>query len=248
MRTPNECDCLFLDSGEMKREWSELKLHLELQNTNGDAWKYLLELVEEAAKDCREEFAPGREMKSEHWNQIITLPRSIAKLKHVKRFSLLGSNIVRIPPEIGEMTALEYFEPYTSYQLHWFPFELTRCRKLKSSCVSTRSLYGNYKFRPPFPRLPFVANEITPASCSVCNAEQGVFEPIQYWISLRVGTDVLPLLVHACSEECGRNLRQSAEGYIKGPHRGGLELAQPECRFSRAEMMHWEARNDEFST
>jgi hypothetical protein len=48
---------------------------------------------------------------------------------------------------------LEVFEPYTSYSLHLFPYELTRCANLRDSTVSTRALYGNFNFRPPFPRL-----------------------------------------------------------------------------------------------
>ncbi|MDX2565372.1 hypothetical protein PV371_38115 [Streptomyces sp. TX20-6-3] len=66
---------------------------------------------------------------------------------------LYGSNLVRIPPEIGAMTSLEEFSPYTSHRLHWFPYEITRCWKLVRSTISTRSLFGNFKLRPPFPRL-----------------------------------------------------------------------------------------------
>src|SRR5207248_5153584 len=87
------------------------------------------------------------------WPQIRTLPTTIAKRKAVKHLSLYGSYLVRLPPEVGEMTSLEKFTPYTWYSLHWFPYELTRCRSLRNSAVSTRALYGNYKYRPPFPRL-----------------------------------------------------------------------------------------------
>ena len=75
------------------------------------------------------------------------------RLTAVKHLVLYGSNLVRIPPEIGAMSSLEEFTPYTSYRLHWFPYEITRCRKLSRSTVSTRALFGNYKLRPPFPRL-----------------------------------------------------------------------------------------------
>ena len=51
------------------------------------------------------------------------------------------------------MESLEEFTPYTSYKLHWFPFEITRCIKLVESTVSTRALYGNYLHRTPFPSL-----------------------------------------------------------------------------------------------
>jgi hypothetical protein len=74
-------------------------------------------------------------------------------LTAVTRLVLYGMNLVRIPPEIGAMTSLEVFEPYTSHMLHWHPYELTRCVRLADSTVNTRVLYGNFKFRPPFPAL-----------------------------------------------------------------------------------------------
>jgi hypothetical protein len=81
-----------------------------------------------------EKLAPGEE------TQIVTLPSTIAKLKSVKRLFLYGSSLVRVPPEIGEMSTLEVFDSYTSYRLHWFPYEITRCPKLRHSRVSTRAL------------------------------------------------------------------------------------------------------------
>lgn len=150
---------------------------------------------------------------------------------------LYRSNLVRIPPEIGAMTSLEEFTPYTSYRLHWFPYEITRCRKLIRSTVSTRALFGNYKLRPPFPRLQPSPNSVadldpgnldprrwgatTVHSCSVCDRpiEQGGLH--QVWISLRVATDVLPLLVSACSSVCVAALSGGARNYIPSPHKGG---------------------------
>jgi hypothetical protein len=40
------------------------------------------------------------------------LPPAIAKLTEVKHLVLYGTNLVRIPPEIGAMSALEVFAPY----------------------------------------------------------------------------------------------------------------------------------------
>ncbi|MCU0542149.1 MAG: hypothetical protein MUE44_08135 [Oscillatoriaceae cyanobacterium Prado104] len=140
----SSCECFAAHySG---RRVTKIKLHSEQQDLECDAWKRLLELVEVAAKDEREEFAPRREMQEDDWQQIITLPATIAKLKSVKHLMLYVSNLVRIPPEIGEMTNLEKFTPHTSYRLHWFPYEITRCKQLKDSTVSTRALYGNYGF------------------------------------------------------------------------------------------------------
>jgi hypothetical protein len=216
------CHCLERQGG-----WRELKIHAEQQDTTCSAWMRLLELVEEAASDLREEFSPRREMQPEQWAQIVTLPPSIAKLKSIRRLNLYGSHLVRIPPEIGEMTSLEEFTPYTSYRLHWFPYEITRCANLKASTVSTRALYGNYKNRPPFPRLPQLHDTYTPASCSVCAAPFGGSTPLQYWVSLRVATDVLPLLVHACSADCLSKIPAAPKEYIDRPHQGGLGRKQP---------------------
>ncbi|MEV4556323.1 hypothetical protein AB0K51_04905 [Kitasatospora sp. NPDC049285] len=49
----------------------------------------------------------------------------------------------------------------------------------------------------------------------------------QAWISLRVATDVLPLLVNACSAACLQALPRPPEGYVPSPHAGGPGLAQP---------------------
>ena len=95
----------------------------------------------------------------------------IPTLKKVKKIWLYGSNLKRIPAEIGEMEALEYFDPYTSYQLHWFPYEITQCKNLKDSRVSTRALYGNRKNRMGFPRLTHnpVRYSGDSLKCSVCS-------------------------------------------------------------------------------
>ena len=223
------CRCLD-PQYQKKAPWPELKLHTEVQDRTCSGWARLLELIDAAASDGREEFSPGPEMTPEQWSQITELPPSIAKLKAVKHLILYGSSLVRMPVEIGEMESLEQFTPYTSYRLHWFPFEILRCTRLKRSTVSTRALYGNYKYRPPFPRLPQVHDAYTPRACSVCNSLFGECKPLQMWVSLRVATDVLPLLVHACSKDCLANLPTPPEGYVQMPHRGGLGLAQPPCK------------------
>jgi hypothetical protein len=167
-------------------------------------------------------------MPEELWRQVGTLPPTIAKLTAVKNLNLYGSNLVAVPPEIGEMKSLEEFRPYTSRRLHWFPFEITRCSALRESTVSTRNVYGNFKYRMPFPKLPAaVPVGSTPACCSVCQGPLPASEAIQVWISLRVATDVLPLLVHACSDECVSALPSPPEGYVDRPHHGGTDLAQP---------------------
>jgi Leucine-rich repeat (LRR) protein len=112
------CPLCFTSSTHYSPISSSLPIHDERQDTNCNAWKRLLDLVEQAAEDGREEFTPRKHLSPEDWVKIVTLPPTIGKLKSVKKLMLYGSNLVRIPPEIGEMNALEEFVPYTSDHLH----------------------------------------------------------------------------------------------------------------------------------
>lgn len=221
VRRPS-CHCMDVPVDGRWRK--DMVLHAEEQDTTCEGWSRLLELIDQAAADGREEFSPSREMSPQQWSQIVTLPSTISKLKDVKHLILYGSSLVRIPPEIGEMTNLEQFTPYTSYRLHWFPYEITRCQKLVDSTVSTRAIYGNFKNRPPFPGLPHTLSVCIPKRCSVCDGSFNGPQICQVWISLRVATDVLPLLVHACSDVCINRLPTPANDYFPKPHLGGLDL------------------------
>ena len=139
---------------------------------------------------------------------------------------------MRLPPEIGGMTALKNLDVYTSYRLHFFPYELTRCSSLRDSRVSTRAVYGNYKYRPPFPALMQPENAIalsgvTPGACSVCATPLDADRLVRRWITLAVGTDWLPLLVAACSVECIRRLPTPPANHVQEAHTGGLDVVQP---------------------
>lgn len=219
----------------------DVSFHGDRQDTEAEGWQHLLALIDEAAADERPVFKPFVEMSGQERRQVITLPPTIAKLTAVRHLVLYGTNLVRLPPEIGAMTSLEVFEPYTSHRLHWYPYELTRCTRLRDSTVSTRVLYGNFKFRPPFPALRPVTHAheadfaaLDPAAwgteavraCSVCNGPID-HELHQVWISRRVGTDVLPLLVNACSTTCTTQLPEPHPGYIPTPHTGGPDIVQP---------------------
>lgn len=230
-RIAPSCTCLAPQGGR----FAELQFHSELQDTECDAWKWLESLIEKAAADGAREFAPGLQMPPEHWQQIVTLPASIGRLQSVKKIYLYGSHLVRVPVEIGKLKNLEEFDAYTSYRLHWLPYEITRCPKLARSRMSTRALYGNYKYRPPFPRLGAESAPAQPGTprppaathCSVCKVRLPESIPHQVWISLRVATDVMPLLVNVCSKACIQRLPRPAKGYVDHPHCGGLAVQQP---------------------
>jgi hypothetical protein len=233
-----------VDEACFRQPNARVRFHGERQDTSLPGWHRLPELIEEAVEDGREVFRPLIDLTGSERADLVTLPPTIAKLTRVRHLVLYGSPLVRIPPEIGAMANLEAFEPYTSDALHWFPFELTRCTNLRSSTVSTRALYGNYKYRYDFPQLqpegaltatpnrdnldPHVWGAETIRSCSVCD---GPIEPTRFrqvWISLWVATDVLPLLVNACSDDCVSALASPPEGYVATPHRGGHDVRQPE--------------------
>lgn len=202
-----------------------MDLHSEIQDTESEAWNNLLELIDKAVATGSRTFAPLTELPLGQETEIVTLPASIAKLKKVEALELYGSSLVRLPPEIGKMRGLRRLDIYTSYRLHWLPYEITRCRELRDSRVSTRALYGNHKLSPlpPFPHLDPNPTEEVSTNCSVC---QEVLQPDavrQVWISLRVATDVFPLLVNACSKECILRLPPPATGYLPYPHFGGID-------------------------
>lgn len=215
----------------MEQEYENRLINIEndVQDKTSDAWKKLCEYVEIVAHNEGDEFSPFEFLGEELFYQIHTLPASIGKLKNVKKIWLYGSRLKRIPPEIGEMKSLEYFDPYTSYQLHWFPYEIANCKNLKDSRVSTRALYGNHNYRRPFPDLsnnPVLYDE-SKLTCSICQREISHEETNQLWISLWVGTDVLPLLVNSCSKECERKLPVPPKAFVQFPHKGGPDLIQP---------------------
>ncbi|MBT1689395.1 leucine-rich repeat domain-containing protein [Dawidia soli] len=215
----------------MKQQSNRLvhKVRGDLQNRNSPAWKRLCEYVEQVAADGTEEFSPLEALGQDLFQQIHTLPESISRLKKVKKVWLYGSMLTQLPPEIGQMEALEEFDPYTSYYLHWYPYEITNCKNLKASRVSTRALYGNYKNRMPFPNLRHNPVRYTGETlkCSICNKEITYAQTNQFWISLRVGTDMLPLLVNVCSVECENKIPQSPKGFVSGHHKGGSAIQIP---------------------
>ena len=233
------CSCF--DYAHVQVPAREVRFHPERQDTSAPGWLHMLALIDDAAADGREVFRPLVEMSPEERRQVITLPPSVGKLTAVKHLVLYRSNLVRLPPEIGAMASLEVFEPYTSQRLHWFPYELTRCGNLKSSTVSTRLIFGNFKYRPPFPALmqgplspgspdPGLWGPDSVTSCSVCGGPVTEWGVRQAWLSARVATDVLPLLVNACSDACVGALPPGAEGHVRVPHSGGLGVVQPEAR------------------
>ena len=201
----------------------------DVQDRNSEAWKKLCEYVDLVHETQSDEFSPREYLGNQLFSEIYTLPESVGKLKKVRKLWLYGSRLKSIPPEIGGMESLEFFDPYTSYGLHWFPYELTKCKHLKESRISTRILYGNYKNRMAFPSLDQnpVRYRGGNVKCSVCGIEITYAETNQLWITLRIGTDDVPLLANLCSEECENNLPQPTKGYVQHPHKGGADLKQP---------------------
>ncbi|MGM9508810.1 leucine-rich repeat domain-containing protein [Larkinella sp. GY13] len=193
------------------------------QDTNSKAWDALCRYVDQVADNGAAEFAPLESLGADLFSQIRTLPASISRLKQVKYVWLYGSAIRVIPPEIGQMESLVNLDPYTSYRLHWFPYEITRCTNLKDSRVSTRALYGNRTNGMLFPDLNKVRIEYNSdgVHCSICRKTMAYAETDQYWITLRVGTDNLPLLVNLCSDACKQFLPAPEEGFYPNLHKGG---------------------------
>jgi hypothetical protein len=240
---PSRCDC-FDSSPESQPVSHAVGFHAERQDTSAPGWRHLLALIEEAKTDGRAEFRPFTEMSPAERDDVVTLPAQIGELSQVRHLLLYGSPLRRLPAEIDAMSGLEELTVYTSYRLHWFPYELSRCPNLRESTVSTRAVYGNAHFRPPFPALDSITdiseldvNNLEPgrfgtSSATHCSVCQGPIEGMlwQRWITLRIATDAVPMLVNSCSEDCLRDLAPPAPGFIDHPHQGGHQ-EQPPARY-----------------
>ncbi|MGD1847574.1 MAG: hypothetical protein ACFB10_19465 [Salibacteraceae bacterium] len=222
-------DCASINTHPQLNPMKGPTLPTDHQDRTSEAWRKLCAYIDALAASGDDEFTPREALGDALFAQIYTLPASIAQLKRVKKVGLYGSRLQWLPPEIGEMESLEYFDPYTSYDLHWFPYEITRCKHLKDSRISTRALFGNFKHRSPFPSL--AGNPVRYHSqnlkCSVCDTPISYAQTDQYWISLLIGTDVVPLLANVCSTSCKSRLPTPHEKYVQEPHKGGPDLQQP---------------------
>ena len=98
-----------------------------------------------------------------------------------------------------------------------------------------------------FPRL--IHNPVRYAGdslkCSVCSKVIGYEQTNQLWISLEVGSDILPLLVNLCSKDCESKLPTPPENYVQFPHKGGSDLVQP---LNEDELLELELENDQDPT
>jgi len=93
----------------------------------------------------------------------LTLSPKIGNLINLENFMIYGSKIAEIPREIGKLTKLTNFCPYTSYNLHYLPYEILKC-PLSDFTISIRALYGNYKYIVEPPSFPELHGEIQPLS------------------------------------------------------------------------------------
>lgn len=230
-RVAREGHCACLAARTKKGTPSVPNLHTDAQDVIVPGWHLLLELARSARSASPSAFEPLATIPADQWSAVITLPPSISDLKTVTTLRLYGSHLRRLPPEVGRMTALSNLDVYTSYSLHWLPYEITRCSALNESRVSTRALYGNIKTRLPFPRLASPVDTLMPQTCSVCDQpfREGGVQVL--WTTQRVATDVVPLLIHSCSSACTSLIPDAPEGYYPRPHRGGGGVGMPDPEF-----------------
>ncbi len=222
--------CYCFDHGE-KHNW-DYPHHGIYQDRTTDTWFRLVELINKTAADKMETLTLNG-FDREELRDLYTLPAEIGNLTNVKRLDLrgaggIGSNLSSLPPEIGKMSSLELLMARYSYKLHWLPYEIMQCANLTECTFSTKALYGNVKYRWPFPSLDKypVYDYADCSTCGVCGKDDTENKLEQYWITLEVGTNHLPLLVHVCSDECRQQLPKPPAGFVAGPHKGGADLLQ----------------------
>jgi hypothetical protein len=202
-------------------------MHVETQDQSVTGWGQVANLIERLAQTSAPIFEPSAQIPWEDWLRVITLPPELASLTQVTEVRLYGSRLRRLPPEIGRMSSLRELDVYTSYSLHWFPYEVMRCANLSASRMSTRALYGNRNTRLPFPRLSRPIDVLLPATCSVCDQPFGERSPQPFWTTQWVGTDYVPLLIHSCSSACIDSVPSAPPGFFERPHKGGGGVGMP---------------------
>lgn len=202
-------------------------MHVEAQDETAPGWSETKSYSAEVALTRSPVFEPSATISWDNWMRVVTLPSEVSKLSDVKEVKLYGSHLRRLPPEIGALSSLEDLDIYTSYSLHWLPYEVMRCGRLLRSRMSTRALYGNIKNRLPFPRLSGPIETLLPKTCSVCDRGFGERAPQLRWTTQRIGTDIVPLLIHSCSEACTASVPISPSGYFEAPHKGGGGVGMP---------------------
>jgi hypothetical protein len=202
-------------------------LHAELQDTSAPGWLALLSLVNDSRSVSVLE--PSATMPAGQLSDVITLPAEVQFLTAVTHLRLYGSHLRRLPPEIGRLSALSDLDIYTSYSLHWLPYEVSRCTSLRDTRMSTRALYGNIKTRLPFPRLSGPLRPLQPQTCSVCDKQFGERGAMPVWTTQRIGTDIAPLLAHSCSSQCTARIPDAPKGYYVRPHKGGGGVGMPDA-------------------
>ncbi|MET1112997.1 MAG: hypothetical protein ABWX67_15880 [Allosphingosinicella sp.] len=207
------------------------RLHSDIQDSSAPGWQALLALIAEGDTAAAAGFEPSAGMPADRWSGVIALPPEMQSLAGIRHLRLYGSHLRRLPPEIGRLEAMENLDIYTSYSLHWLPYEITRCARLRETRMSTRALYGNAKTRLPFPRLSGPVDVLVPGTCSVCDGPFGESRPQVLWTTQRIGTDIAPLLIHSCSTGCTGRVPDAPKGYHSRPHRGGGGVGMPDPDF-----------------
>eukprot|EP00931_Biecheleriopsis_adriatica_P101850 TRINITY_DN76915_c0_g1_i1.p1 TRINITY_DN76915_c0_g1~~TRINITY_DN76915_c0_g1_i1.p1 ORF type:complete len:481 (+),score=49.08 TRINITY_DN76915_c0_g1_i1:71-1444(+) len=89
-----------------------------------------------------------------------TLDDNLGHLRKLQLLSMYGSNLQKMPSSIGLLAELRDLNLYTSYRLHYLPYEVVHCGKLRDSTFSTRALYNNSKTRLQLPRLQVSVTEV----------------------------------------------------------------------------------------
>ena len=215
---------------EFSFKWRESQFHRDKNTESDRAWDIVQDVFDRVARHGNKKLILSEHMDREDYKALNTLPASIANLKDLRELVIYRSQISFLPREIMHCENLQVFTPYTSWRLHWLPYEITNC-PLKSTTISTRVLYGNYKLRPPFPNVKDKAWLWRDGKeyCSVCFKECDDLD--QYWISQVIGTDIVPLLASVCGFVCLSALGDPANGYVPYPHQGGPLVTQPETRY-----------------
>jgi len=188
-----------------------------------------------------------------------TLPDEISALTELQHLHMYGSKLTKVPRCIECLKNLYELDLYTSYALHYLPYEVTRCSALADSRFSIRALFGNGKTNMALPLLPdwqaasqsgvgagevyallqrcgclsleaeTVMSFLDWNRCSVCKRWYLHDAGSYTWSHCHIGTDTQALLAFCCSARCAKQVKNQ----IRFDSRSGKnEALKPESSVS----------------
>ena len=146
-------------------------------------------------------FSPGAGDSPEGWPDR-SVPSTIAGThNHPRVRAAEVSGLIAIPLRLADQAALP-FSPVHLEAAPLTPSPIAKCLELTDSGVTPATCTATTRPHALSRLAAEAPDRLDPATVQLYDGPFPSSRPIQRWISLWVATDVVPLLVHSCSDRC----------------------------------------------